>query len=92
MIDLAVPVTIWKVGLGSEAPGHPHMDLAGVLPLVAPLRRQHPEVVVTPDQGVRGQEQRLAEAAVASKRPGGPRSGSTSSLSTAPRRTSRHGR
>ena len=48
-----------------EPPGHPHMDGAGIRPLVVPLGRQHPEVVVAADQGVGGQEQRLAEAAVA---------------------------
>ena len=56
-----------------EPPGHPHMDVAGVLPLIVPLRRQHPEVVVAPGQGVRGQQQRLAESAVAA--PGQPARG-----------------
>jgi hypothetical protein len=44
---------------------HPHVHLARVLPRGAPSRRQGPEVVVAPDQGVGRLEQRLAEPAIA---------------------------
>ena len=51
-------------GNPSKPPGHLHMDTAGIRALSAPFRRQHPEVVVAPNQGVGGQEQCLAESAV----------------------------
>ena len=52
-------------GNPSKPPGHLHMDAAGIRALSGPFRRQHPEVVIAPNQGVGGQEQGLAESAVA---------------------------
>jgi len=48
-----------------EAPGHPHVNVAGIFALVGPFRRQDAEVVVAPKQGAGGQKECLAEPAVA---------------------------
>ena len=48
-----------------ESAGHPDANIAGIFALIAPFRRQNPEMVVAADQRVSGQEQRLAESAMA---------------------------
>lgn len=48
-----------------EPPGHPNANVSGISALVGPFRRQDAEVVVAPTQGAGGQEQHLAEPAIA---------------------------